>query len=340
MSVETDLAITGKVAQFGRGVLNDVSGKLLAQFVENLERDVLSGMRPTRGSWSRPPVAPREPDSEPLADFTTNGSKPEAVTGDPPDRRSRGGAGRPPCGERPVGREAAAPGGVGPRPAPCCSVVLRGRSVGPAEAQLLGSNPCSISTVPCWASTRGSRAVATAWCGSRRAARPRHSRAASSAPRRRIRSRSGSRRWPIELERLLAEVKPAAVSVERVLFQANARTAMSVGQASGLALATAARMGIPVTQYSPNEVKLAVTGDGAADKAQVQAMVDPAAPTRRAAASTRRRRRARARALSPVARAVERRGGVARRRRWRRRVRARRRSCGRARRAPRMIGAT
>ncbi len=77
----------------------------------------------------------------------------------------------------------------------------------------------------------------------------------------------------IELEQLIDEVRPAAVSVERVLFQANARTAMSVGQASGLALATAARMGIPVTQYSPNEVKLAVTGDGAADKAQVQAMV-------------------------------------------------------------------
>jgi crossover junction endodeoxyribonuclease RuvC len=75
------------------------------------------------------------------------------------------------------------------------------------------------------------------------------------------------------LEELLAEVRPAAVSVERVLFQANARTAMSVGQASGLALATAARMGIAVSQYSPNEVKLAVTGDGAADKAQMQAMV-------------------------------------------------------------------
>jgi crossover junction endodeoxyribonuclease RuvC len=76
-----------------------------------------------------------------------------------------------------------------------------------------------------------------------------------------------------ELDRLLGDVGPAAVSVERVLFQANARTAMSVGQASGLALAAAARLGIPVTQYSPNEVKLAVTGDGAADKAQVQQMV-------------------------------------------------------------------
>ena len=40
--VATDLAITGKVAQFGRGVMADVSAKLLAQFVENLERDVLT----------------------------------------------------------------------------------------------------------------------------------------------------------------------------------------------------------------------------------------------------------------------------------------------------------
>src|SRR3954468_16598847 len=42
VSVETDLAITGKVAQFGRGVMADVSAKLLAQFVANLERDVLA----------------------------------------------------------------------------------------------------------------------------------------------------------------------------------------------------------------------------------------------------------------------------------------------------------
>jgi len=41
VSVETDLAITGKVAQFGRGVMADASAKLLAQFVANLERDVL-----------------------------------------------------------------------------------------------------------------------------------------------------------------------------------------------------------------------------------------------------------------------------------------------------------
>jgi crossover junction endodeoxyribonuclease RuvC len=76
-----------------------------------------------------------------------------------------------------------------------------------------------------------------------------------------------------ELEALLVEYPPAAVAVERVLFQVNTRTAMSVGQASGLALALAGRAGIPVVQYSPNEVKLAVAGDGAAGKEEVQRMV-------------------------------------------------------------------
>ena len=76
-----------------------------------------------------------------------------------------------------------------------------------------------------------------------------------------------------DLELLLDDLRPDVVVVERVLFQTNARTAMSVGQASGLTLAAAARRDIPVVQYSPNEVKLAVTGYGAADKAQVQAMV-------------------------------------------------------------------
>ncbi|MCU4184858.1 crossover junction endodeoxyribonuclease RuvC [Acidiferrimicrobium sp. IK] len=76
-----------------------------------------------------------------------------------------------------------------------------------------------------------------------------------------------------DLEDLMDEVRPDVVVVERVLFQVNARTAMSVGQASGLALAVAARRGCPVVQYSPNEVKQAVTGYGSATKAQVQRMV-------------------------------------------------------------------
>jgi len=76
-----------------------------------------------------------------------------------------------------------------------------------------------------------------------------------------------------ELDALMVEFRPVAVAVERVLFQVNTRTAMSVGQASGLALALAGRAGVPVVNYSPNEVKLAVAGDGNAGKYEVQTMV-------------------------------------------------------------------
>lgn len=76
-----------------------------------------------------------------------------------------------------------------------------------------------------------------------------------------------------ELRTLIAELQPDVVAVERIFFQHNVRTAMSVGQASGLAMAEAVTAGCSVTQYSPNEVKLAVAGDGAADKAAVQTMV-------------------------------------------------------------------
>ena len=76
-----------------------------------------------------------------------------------------------------------------------------------------------------------------------------------------------------ELAALLHELRPDAVVVERVFFQTNVRTAMSVGQASGLALAAAATNGCIVAQYTPNEVKQAVAGYGAASKEQVQKMV-------------------------------------------------------------------
>jgi crossover junction endodeoxyribonuclease RuvC len=72
---------------------------------------------------------------------------------------------------------------------------------------------------------------------------------------------------------LLDEFPVDSVAVERVLFQANVRTAMSVGQASGVVMAEAAGRGLSVTEYSPNEVKGAVAGFGGADKAQVQKMV-------------------------------------------------------------------
>jgi crossover junction endodeoxyribonuclease RuvC len=76
-----------------------------------------------------------------------------------------------------------------------------------------------------------------------------------------------------ELRDLITELAPEAVAVERVFFQTNARTAMSVGQASGLALAAAAAAGCEVEEYTSNEVKQAVAGYGAATKEQVSRMV-------------------------------------------------------------------
>jgi crossover junction endodeoxyribonuclease RuvC len=76
-----------------------------------------------------------------------------------------------------------------------------------------------------------------------------------------------------DLRALVDEHHPEVVVVERVFFQVNARTAMSVGQASGLALAAAAEAGCEVAQYTANEVKQAVVGYGGAAKDQVQRMV-------------------------------------------------------------------
>jgi crossover junction endodeoxyribonuclease RuvC len=76
-----------------------------------------------------------------------------------------------------------------------------------------------------------------------------------------------------ELRGLVEELRPDVVAVERVFFQVNAKTAMSVGQASGLALVVAEAAGCEVAQYTANEVKQAVVGYGAATKDQIQRMV-------------------------------------------------------------------
>lgn len=75
------------------------------------------------------------------------------------------------------------------------------------------------------------------------------------------------------LTELIAEHAPDVLAIERVLFQTNVRTAMATGQAAGAAMLAGARAGIPVVAYSPNDVKLTVTGDGAADKDGVARMV-------------------------------------------------------------------
>jgi crossover junction endodeoxyribonuclease RuvC len=76
-----------------------------------------------------------------------------------------------------------------------------------------------------------------------------------------------------ELVALLDELSPDIVVVEHVFFQTNRRTAMSVAQASGLALAEASARGCEVVQYTANQVKHTLTGFGAASKAQIGRMV-------------------------------------------------------------------
>ncbi len=76
-----------------------------------------------------------------------------------------------------------------------------------------------------------------------------------------------------ELALLFDEFSPGVLAVERLFFQNNLQSAVGVAQAAGLAMAEGATRGIPVVEYSPNQVKAAVTGDGRADKAMVQSMV-------------------------------------------------------------------
>ncbi len=72
---------------------------------------------------------------------------------------------------------------------------------------------------------------------------------------------------------LVGAHRPVRMGVERLFFQRNVQTAMAVGQARGIALLVAAEAGLTVDEPTPNEVKQSVCGNGAADKAQVAAMV-------------------------------------------------------------------
>ncbi|HEX6239004.1 MAG TPA: crossover junction endodeoxyribonuclease RuvC [Acidimicrobiales bacterium] len=76
-----------------------------------------------------------------------------------------------------------------------------------------------------------------------------------------------------ELRSLIAEHGPDVVAIERLLFQVNARSAIPVAQAAGVAMVEAVAAGSEVVEYSPNEVKQAVAGYGGADKHQIQRMV-------------------------------------------------------------------
>ena len=72
---------------------------------------------------------------------------------------------------------------------------------------------------------------------------------------------------------LIAEHAPDAVALEESFVGADARTALSVGQARGAVLVAAALAGVPCAEYAPARVKQAVCGYGRAEKVQVQRMV-------------------------------------------------------------------
>ncbi len=75
------------------------------------------------------------------------------------------------------------------------------------------------------------------------------------------------------LAELIAWHEPKAMAIEDVFFGKNVRTAMVVGQASGVAMLAAAQAGVGCTAYTPQAIKMAVCGSGGAGKKQVQRMV-------------------------------------------------------------------
>lgn len=76
-----------------------------------------------------------------------------------------------------------------------------------------------------------------------------------------------------QIRALIGEYRPAVVAVERVFFQVNVSTAIGVAQAAGLAMAEGSAAGAEVFEYTPNQVKEAVAGWGAAPKEQMQRMI-------------------------------------------------------------------
>jgi len=76
-----------------------------------------------------------------------------------------------------------------------------------------------------------------------------------------------------ELKELFQRFQPKCVAVEKLFFNTNTKTAMAVGQARGVILLAAAGAGLDIAEYTPLQVKMALTGYGRADKRQMQQMV-------------------------------------------------------------------
>ncbi len=76
-----------------------------------------------------------------------------------------------------------------------------------------------------------------------------------------------------EVEKLLKQHQPTGVALERLYFSTNVKTAMAVAEARGVITLTVSHFGCPLYEFSPQEVKLAATGQGRADKLMVQKML-------------------------------------------------------------------
>lgn len=83
-----------------------------------------------------------------------------------------------------------------------------------------------------------------------------------------------TRLWQIatDLEELMAQCRPDVLAIEELFFNQNVTTGIGVAQARGVILMTAEKMGVPVFEYTPSQVKQAVVGYGKAEKRQVMDM--------------------------------------------------------------------
>ncbi len=76
-----------------------------------------------------------------------------------------------------------------------------------------------------------------------------------------------------DIESVLDDHAVDAAAIEQVFVNRNRNTAMAVARASGVIMAALAERGVPVSEYTPSQMKMAITGSGSADKAQIEAVV-------------------------------------------------------------------
>ena len=77
----------------------------------------------------------------------------------------------------------------------------------------------------------------------------------------------------ISLDKIISDIRPDCLATEKLYFSKNQKTALAVAEARGIILLAAKEKGLPILEFSPNEVKLGITGYGMADKKDVLKMV-------------------------------------------------------------------